>query len=69
MPHITVKDSTKRMIQAAGDFVNFERCSLMDGDTWAIPMSQETIDRLQKHQLAGETLDDTVVRLLSGRPN
>lgn len=37
---------------------------LPDGN-WKIPVSQEIVDRLSKHQMKDETLSDSIFRILS----
>jgi hypothetical protein len=32
---------------------------------WIIPLDDETVERLSRHQLAGETLSDAIFRILS----
>jgi hypothetical protein len=37
---------------------------LTDG-TWSVPFRQETVDRIKARQLLGETISDTLIRIMA----
>lgn len=62
---VNVTDATAQLIRskAAGLFKQTGR-RLKDG-TWDVPLSFDTYERLQKVQLDGETMNDTIFRVVT----
>jgi len=72
MKTIKVSDATYRAIADAA-ILPFRSTGnrLPDGD-WLIPVEDETYERLREKRLPGETVDDTIQRMIHvhfGRPN
>lgn len=69
MPRIVITAECDRAIRRAATwpFDGSEAKVLADGRI-SIPLSQETLNNLRKYQFEGESLSDTILRIVSGRP-
>lgn len=65
MPLIRITDETRQILlaKAPSTFI-FSGEQQANGD-WCISLEWQTAERLRNHRLAGETLSDTIARVLS----
>lgn len=64
MPIIRISDAVHRAIRAASTAPGgFEAQGVRrsDGD-WDVPITQDTLDRINKYRLEGESISDTILR-------
>jgi hypothetical protein len=64
MPFIVISDEAEKAIR--GDIkrdISMQGHQHPDG-CWSIRLQQETLDELLNHQIPGETLSDTIIRLI-----
>ena len=66
MPNRIISNECMNLIRSKAEFPfdNSGSRQLDDGN-WSVPMSDETIERVQEHNLDGETFSDTIIRILS----
>lgn len=64
MPIITISHEAQLAIRgAATNPFNQTGTQRPDG-SWDVPVEQDTLDRIHEAQLAGETLSDTIIRVV-----
>ena len=61
---IKVSDATYRAIADAAILPFHSTATRGPDGGWLIPIADETWERLQHHQLPGETDDDTIMRVI-----
>lgn len=69
MPRIVISEECHRMIMAKAEWEFKETGEKRADGTWSIPVDWELVKRIRTHQLSGETLNDTIHRILSGKGN
>ena len=69
MPEIVVTNECHELVRskAISKFRPGSR-RLYDG-SWVITLDIEVIQRIESYAIPGETLSDTIIRVLSGKPN
>jgi hypothetical protein len=65
MPTITISSRAHDAIRRSSTTASFNETGvqLPNGD-WRVPLTSDTIDRLRQVQHAGETISDTIERIL-----
>jgi hypothetical protein len=64
MRRIRISDAAMTLIRAASEH-EFRQTARRVGDQWEVPLSEEVFARVRDAQLPGETIDDTLVRVVS----
>ena len=63
---IKLSDTTMALLRAAAT-MSFHQTATKVGDWWETPISEEILEQLREYALEGETPDETVLRLFSGK--
>ena len=69
MPDVNITNDCLELIRSKalrGLRGNGQRMS--DG-TWMVHLGDDTIERIMSYRLDGESISDTIIRVLSGKPN
>jgi hypothetical protein len=68
MPQITITTHARSLLIASAIYPFEETGSNRDDDgNWVVPISEVTLNALKAEQLAGETVSDTIERILSSK--
>lgn len=69
MPDVIITNECHQLIRSrsVGGFRNTGQ-QMVDG-TWMIPLERSTLEAVMSYRLDGETISDTIIRVLSGKPN
>jgi len=73
MKTIRISDLSFRTLASAAEFAFKPKGRQLDDGSWLVPIEDEVLERLQQATFPGETIDDTIQRLVNfyhkRRPN